>query len=253
MANIANDTKRRLEVALAGDGTAADDVETKLNAGGRVNALTQDEIDILDGATVTTTEVNFLDGAAVANSVASKVALVDASKKLQTSANTGTVGTGVTAVEYGDGHVHTTVLTLAATVPAIAGGADLAVGNLIYTLPAGAVVVDSAYMSAAITQSEGNITADTPDVGIGTVIASGVVAVLGGTATFENIITGQTAADCNGTATVKTSIPTAAVPFVIESGDAHTIHLNVADGWAASGDSGASLTGTVVLNWRFMA
>jgi len=170
-----------------------------------------------------------------------------------TTTNVGTAGTGVTAVEYGNGYNHTTVLTLAATVPAIAGGAALAVGNLIYTLPAGACLVESAYMSAAITQADGNINADTPDVGIGTVIASGAVAVLGGTATFENIITGQTAADCNGTATVKTATPTAGTPLAIETGDAHTIHLNVADTWAASGDTGASLTGTVLLNWKFMA
>ena len=172
---------------------------------------------------------------------------------LKTTKNVGTAGTGVTAVNYGDGYKNTAVLTLDTTLPAIAGGASLAVGKLLYTLPTGAVIIDSAYMSVAITQTEGNITADTPDVGIGTVIGSGAVAVLGGTATFENIITGQTATNCSGTATVKTSIPTAAVPLVIETAGAKTIYLNVADGWAASGDSAALLTGTVVINYTFMA
>ena len=104
-------------------------------------------------------------------------------------------------------------------------------------------------MSVAITQTEGNITADTPDVGIGTTIGSGVVAVLGGTAAFENIITGQTAADCDGTATVKTI---GGQLLVVETGDNHTIYLNVADGWAADGDAAAILTGRVVLNWSYM-
>lgn len=173
--------------------------------------------------------------------------------KPKTTVNTGTAGTGVTAVHYGDGYKNTVVLTLATTLPAIAGGASLGVGKLIYTLPTGAVIVDSAYMSLAITQTDGNINADTPDIGIGTVIASGVIAVLGGTATFENIITGQTAANCTGTATVKTSIPTAGVPLVIETGGAKTVHANVADGWAASGDAAALLTGTVVINYTFIA
>lgn len=148
--------------------------------------------------------------------------------------------------EIGDKRSHTTVLTLTGALPAIAGGASLGVGRLLYTFPAGAIVVQSAYMSVAITQTQGNITADTPEVGLGTVIASGAVAVLSGTATFENILTGQVAADCNGTATVKT---VADQVLVIETAGAHSVYLNVADGWAASGDTAAIISGTVVLKW----
>lgn len=164
----------------------------------------------------------------------------------------GTEATGTDVAEYGSAGQRSTVITLDTTLPAIAGGANLAVGKLIYTFPAGPIIINSASMSVAITQTEDNITADTPDVGIGTVIGSGAVAVLGGTATFENIITGQTAADCDGTPTVKTSIPTAGAPLVIEAAGAHTVYLNVADGWAASGDAAALLTGVVTLNWSFL-
>lgn len=208
---------------------------------------------VTGSTTLSEAELGVLDSAGQANSAASKAAILDTNKRLRTNASVGTANTGSTAVEYGDGRLHQTVLTLATTLPAIAGGASLGVGKLLYTFPAGAIIVESAYMSVAITQTEGNITADTPDVGLGTVIASGAIATLDGTGTFENIITGQTAADCNGTATVKTAIPTANVPFVIEAGAAHTIYLNVADGWAASGDAAAAVAGTVVLNWRFMA
>lgn len=169
------------------------------------------------------------------------------------TSNVGTAETGITAVHHGDGTNMRAVLTLDTTLPAIAGGAALGVGKLLYTLPAGAVLVNDAYMSVAITQTDGNIDADTPDVGIGTVIASGAVSVLGGTTTFENIITGQTAADCDGTATVKTTAPTAGTKFAVETGDAHTLHLNVADTWAASGDAGALLTGTVIIDYTFVA
>jgi len=169
-----------------------------------------------------------------------------------TSVNVGTASTGVTAVEYGDAINHTTVLTISSTLPAIAGGADLAVGKLLYTLPAGAELIESAYMSVALTAADGNIDADTPDVGIGTVIGSGAVAVLGGTATFENIVTGQTATNCTGTATVKATAPTAGVDLEIATAAAHTVYLNVADGWAASGEAACPVTGTVILNWKFL-
>lgn len=155
-------------------------------------------------------------------------------------------GACINVIERGDKSRHTTILTVQTTLPAIAGGANLGVGKLLYTFPAGPIIVHGAYMSLAITQTEGNITADTPDGGLGTTIASGVVAVLGGTAAFENIITGQTFNDCNGTAEVKT---VADQVLVIEAAGDHTVYFNVADGWAASGDAGALLNGTVTLVW----
>jgi hypothetical protein len=157
----------------------------------------------------------------------------------------GTANTGTTVKEYQDGRLHTTVMTVSTTLPAIAGGADLAVGKLLYTMPAGVITILSCYMSLGITQSEGNINADTPDIGIGSVIGSGVVAVLGGTATFEDMLTGQTAANCTGTATVQ-CVQTSMVMLVA---GAHTVYCNVADGWAASGDAAAALAGTVTLTW----
>lgn len=168
---------------------------------------------------------------------------------VKTSKNVGTVATGSSVIEYGDGYNHTSIITVNTTLPAIAGGASLGVGKLIYTLPAGALIATMAYMSIAITQTQGNINADTPDVGLGTTIASGAVALLSGTAAFENLLTGQTAANCTGTATVAT------VHNHTDIGvsDDHTVYLNVADGWAASGDAAALLTGTVVLNWQFLA
>jgi len=159
--------------------------------------------------------------------------------------NVGTPNTGVTAQEMGDDKYHVTKLTFTdLSVGAATGAANLAVGKLLYTLPAGAIVVKAAYMSVALTGAGSTIDADTPDVGIGTTIGSGVVAVLGGTAAFEDIITGQTAADVNGTATTKTISNQI---LTIEAAGAHTVHLNVADGWA--GAAAFTGTGTVVLEW----
>lgn len=220
---------------------------------------------VTGSTTLSETELGYLDGLTTGTVTASKALVVDTNKDLAslrhltlagnlvTSANVGTAETGTTAVERGTSHRHQTILTVSTTLPAIAGGADLGIGKLLYTFPAGVIIINYAYMTLAITQSQGNITADTPDVGLGTVIASGVVNVLSGTATFENIITGQTAADCNGTATVKTANPTAGVPFIIEAGAARTVYFNAADGWTAGGDAAAALAGTVVLDWTFIA
>jgi len=161
----------------------------------------------------------------------------------------GTAASGVTASESGIGEYHITTLTVSTTLPAIAGGAALAVGIPVYTLPAGAQLVEGSYMSMALTAADGNIDADTPDVGLGTTIASGAVAVLSGTAAFENIMTGQTATDCSGTATVKTI----GTDLGVETAGSHIVYFNVADTWAASGETACPVAGTIVLKWVEMA
>ncbi len=173
---------------------------------------------------------------------------------LTTKLNNGSPNSGVTAVEYGDGRRHITVLTVNVTdALTVADNASIADGYLVYTFPAGEVIVESASMSMGVTAAED--TTATPDVGIGTVIGTGAVAVLGGTATFENIITGQTAGDAAGTPTVATTIPTAAVPLVIATAGAHTVHFNVADGWAdtAGTDLTADIAGQIILVWTYLS
>lgn len=167
--------------------------------------------------------------------------------------NIGTVNslTGLTSAEYGNESFHKTVLTLdEVEVGSPAGAANLGFGKLMYTLPAGACLVSASKFNLSL-QGGGVVDADTPDVGLGTVIASGAVAVLSGTATFENIMTGQTFNDCNGTAEVATTLATSS-PFalIVETAGAHTIYLNVADGWAGADTITAS--GTITLIWAFV-
>lgn len=168
--------------------------------------------------------------------------------------NIGTPNTGVTAVEYGNGYNHVTVLTVSVTdALTTADNGAICDGYLLYTFPAGVIVVHHTYMSMGVTATAEQ-QADTPDVGIGTVIGTGSVATLDGTSGFEDLLTGQTAL-ADGTAEVKTLGPTAGSPHVIEVADAHTVHFNVADTWAddTSGDLSADIAGTVVLEWTFLA
>jgi hypothetical protein len=174
--------------------------------------------------------------------------------QLRNIANIGTPNTGVTAEEYGDGRNHITVLTVS-QVDALTTADNGAIcdGYLLYTFPAGVVVVHHTYMSMGITatvEQQG----DTPDVGIGTVIGTGNVATLDGTPGFEDLLTGQTAL-ADGTAEVKTLGPTAGIPHVMEAADAHLVHYNAADTWAddTSGDLTADIAGTVTLVWSFLS
>jgi len=205
------------------------------------------ELNILDTVTSTAAELNLVDGSVVGNSVASKAALVDASKYLQTNANNGTAATNVTAVHYGDGINVTAVLTVTNAAMTVGNSASLGTGVLIYTLPAGNITVHSSYMQLAIAGV--STTTDTPDVGLGTVIATGVVTVLGGTATFEDIQTGVAADDTNGT----NEIAASAAGLNVLTGGAHTIHFNAADAWAANADADATVNGSVVLRYTYNA
>ncbi len=217
------------------------------------SVVAENKQDIVEG--VSNTEIGYLDGVTSAiqtqlDDEASARTTADGllSPKINIT-HIGVAATGVVAAEKGNGYTNTTVLTVASVLPAITGGADQAVGKLLYTFPAGSILVKACYMSVGITQSEAHIDADTPEIGLGTVIGTGAVAILDTPNTFENLLTGQVAADCAGTATVKT---VADQVFVIEAGDAHTVHLNAAFGWAASGDAAAAIAGTVVLEWQFM-
>jgi hypothetical protein len=193
------------------------------------NTLSADTIsESTSGSGVTVDGVKFKDGAVI-------------------STNTiGTVGTGVTAIHYGDGKNFTTVLDIVDLEYAVAAAADEAIGKLIYTFPAGAHLLSATSMNITL-QGGGTVDADTPDVGIGTVIATGAVAVLGGTATFEDIIDGQTATDCDGTAIAAFLKPDDELSV---AADVKAVHLNIADDWA--GADTVNVNGTVVLKWTIM-
>lgn len=170
--------------------------------------------------------------------------------------NKGTAGTGITAVESGDGVNHVTTLTLASfDLGAIAAAAAEATGALIYTFPAGVHLHKVSYMSIGVVGAAG-VAADTPDLGVGSVIATGAVATLDGTGTFEDYITGQTMTDMAGTASVVGPIgATAGILTGIslnKAADVKAVHLNIADTWAAASATTLA-SGTIVLEWTTLA
>lgn len=209
---------------------------------------------VIEDSYVTTLRTLYLDFNSVATpSEGSAAGLLAAVNGLVvdggTPDNIGAVPAGVTATESGDKDFHKTVLSIAdLDLGAIAAAAAESTGALVYTLPAGDIQVTGAYMSIALTNADGNIDADTPDVGVGTTVGSGANALLSAVgAAAENIITGQTAADVTGTATL--ALVDAALQ--IPAANDHTVYLNIADTWAGA-ETGVIANGTITLIWRFV-
>lgn len=228
------------DIATFNDGSAASPgIQTSTTGHGLYEVSTTQMGISVAGGLVATADTSGL----TADSVRNRVSL-------------GTAGTNCTVVEYGDGRDITAVITVTAAVlgAPTAGGAS-AHGAAVYTFPAGAHVHMATYMSIGLTV--GGVTTDTPDVGIGSVVGSGANATLNLVgATSEDYITGQTAADAAGTATVKTSVATAGALTGIsinEAGHVKAVYLNAADTWDAGVTGNLTATGTITLKYTIMS
>lgn len=155
-------------------------------------------------------------------------------------------GINVVATESKGGSFYRTTLKLNSFTMAVAGAANEAIGYLIATFPAGGHHLHSV-AGAVQLKGTGTVDADTPDVGIGTVVATGAVAVLGGTASFEDIVDGVTATDCNNTVI---GIGASPDDELSSAPEAKAVYLNIADGWA--GADTITVTGAVVIEWTKM-
>lgn len=174
------------------------------------------------------------------------VTALDASAALKTSANVGTTPGTVTAVEYGDGYNHVTVLTVTAAVlvPDIPADAE-EVGALIYTFPAGVHQVHSVHMDVTAVTEGANSNA--VDIGCGSTLAAGDGATLQA-ATDEDFLDGQTIADSSSPAIEKSL---AADGTVFEASDSKLFHINLAGTWTAT-EGDPDITATVTIRWSYL-
>ncbi len=151
-------------------------------------------------------------------------------------------GTSI-VIHSGDGINQTAVVTLTAEALTVGSSASLGVGLNICNVPPGNVTIHSSFIDVAL--SGVSTTNDTPEVGLGTVQASGAVSTL--TSTQDDIMAGVAMADTNGTAYIN-SVATLVNRL---TGDGHAIWLNFADAWGANADAVAAITGTVRINYTF--
>jgi hypothetical protein len=160
-------------------------------------------------------------------------------------ANLGSVANG-TVMEYGNKYSHVSVISVTEFTQAVAG-ADLGFGKKIYDFPEGLVKCKRAVID--ITMSAPTST-DVGEVGLGTVVASGAVATLGGTATFEDIVDGfaNTAPSVAGAATqAGKECEAGQLDGTSTSKD---LFLNFAASWTPTED--ITISGTITLFWDYL-
>jgi len=160
-----------------------------------------------------------------------------------------TAGTTVVTNETGNGIDFTSRLTLTAFAIGTSGdNASLGIGASLFSYPAGAYMVKRVTLNLGITAAI-SVTAQTPLVGLGTVIATGAVSVLSGTPTFQDSLAGVAVADVAGTKKLYSNTPPTA-PLVVATGGVHACFLNVAVAWADVVAAGAvTADGTVTVEW----
>jgi len=143
----------------------------------------------------------------------------------------------------------------------IGSDAALAFGEHIATFPTGLIrpvggnVVLSSLCPTGLSATAG-------EVGLGTTVASGAVAVLGGTVGFENLMEGTTIANhvaataltsrkANGSVVAGTQGATG--PSIIDgSGTAAKVHLNLASTWNQTSTEAVTFSAVVLLDWEFV-
>lgn len=214
------------------------------------------------GDTVTLPGTITFSGASIAAALVSGTTSITTPKFL-TATNVGTVTTSSTTVaeEHGDGVNHITKLTMTAFAVGTSGdNASLGIGAKFYTFPAGTIEINEATIVGGLTAAI-SVTTNTPEVGIGTVIASGAVAVLSGTATFEDVIDGNTsttggdtvAPDVAGGTFYKGAGTRLPVMIKTTGGKARDLFLNCAVAWADVTAPGAvTFTGVITLKWKLV-
>lgn len=160
----------------------------------------------------------------------------------------------ITCVEYSTGRDIVVYLTLNNfVVGALASAsAALAMGNIIYTLPAGAQFTTVAYKSISLTCPG---TAVAVDLGIGSLIGSGAQSVLSGVgATAEDYLTGvaTTTSSSGGTVVAQMVAVSAAIATNI-AGSVKDIYLNGAGTWNSNNTSSLLATGNISFKYSLMS
>lgn len=165
------------------------------------------------------------------------------------NAGTAETANGVTVIEKGSDNFHHTKLTLASTPITIGDNASLGTGVLVYTFPAGIIAITMSSFTLGVTLTTGTPTTDTPEIALGKTIGSGAIATLA--AGMRDICPGDSAPTLTNLAGTQTSdiLSAPSNANLIDSGDAHTLYVNLADAYADVTDTAATIDGTISIAW----
>jgi len=163
----------------------------------------------------------------------------------------GTASANYTAVEYGNGIKHTTVLTRDTDLVQAVASAALAFGDLAYTFPEGAIGTIAGTISFTI---QGATAVNTPEVGLGHVLGAGVQTTLGAAgATMESILDGTATAAITavGTDVAYAFDAEADLAWVDGTAAAVAMFFNCAGNWAVTENITFSDI-VITLTWDFL-
>lgn len=140
------------------------------------------------------------------------------------------------------------IITVSSSTWGTVAGAALGFGYAVATFPKGVVRINAAEYDLTVTAHTGCTI--NPIVGLGTVVASGAVTALNGTATFEDITTGAAIGALTEAVAKDYSAVVVTGENDIKDGraTAKTVYLNAAGNWGTSGT--LVFTGTVTLWWN---
>jgi len=164
-------------------------------------------------------------------------------------------------VEFGLCKLYLRVNELNVNIPS---DAALAFGEHVFSYPSGLGIVMPLYTTVLATGSAPTgLSATAGEIGLGTTIASGAVATLGGTAAFENVMEGTTIANHvaatpltieEGNSPVAYGDHGAAGVFGIQDSSAADVdvHLNIASTWNQTAAENYSFTADIVHWFRVL-
>jgi hypothetical protein len=163
----------------------------------------------------------------------------------------GAAATGFTAVEYGGGPSHRTVITNDADLTKAVASAALSFGWKLYDFPAGVIRIVGGTIDVTVA---GATSTDTPEVGLGHLVGSGVNATLGAVSNdCESIFDGtaMSAISAAGTQYTETTAPEADLFHYDGTSTPLDLYLNFADTWTVTETLTFSAI-TVSVAWDFM-
>lgn len=161
----------------------------------------------------------------------------------------GTVATGVTAINMGSAFNKTTKLTLGSSTSftlSVSNSGNGAMGRLLYTFPTSGSsgIVLHSILANVVCSGTGIVNNNTPEIGVGTSIASGSISSLSSNSTFENILYGNPSlTSVNGATSYKINCRNI-------SNTSMGIYLNMAGNW--SGADTITCTGSLTINWTYL-
>jgi len=161
----------------------------------------------------------------------------------------GSAVSGWTAVEYGAGTQHRTVLTRDASYVKAVAGAALTFGDQAYNFPLGLIKCTGGTITFTI---KGATATNTPEVGMGSVLGAGAQSNMGTAgATMEDVLDGTATAAITSAGTAVSYAFAAEAGVLDGTATAKDLFLNCAGNWAVTESITFSAI-TIDLTWEFL-